>query len=56
MPNYVIFYKLNPAFVLTEAADSEEDAVAQVSKRMGIDEKFIEAMEKGVRNEYGAIV
>ena len=44
---FVIFFKLNPAFVLNEFADTEQEAICNVANRFGLDQRFLEAYEKG---------
>ena len=43
---FVVFFKLNPRFVLNEEGESAEEVVASVSKRFGIDAIFLEVIEK----------
>lgn len=44
---FVIFFRLNPAFVVYENGISEDEALMKVSNSFGIAPKFLEAMEKG---------
>lgn len=48
---FVIFFKLNPVFVLNEFADTEDEAIRNVANRFGIDQRFLEAYEKGHFND-----
>lgn len=49
MKNFVIFFKLNSRFMIMEEAESETEAIQNVSNRFGLHPRYLEAIEKQVK-------